>query len=139
LPKPPVSQSTASLRAVAAVSFLYDFAAGISMLLLRPSLEQWVGLPVIQPAIAADLNGIFLITIGIGYLFPLRDPARYRAYLWLAGVVLKTAGAVLFLFDVVVRGGPGVWVLCAFSDALLAAVTLVALRRKAPVVSAAPV
>ncbi len=79
------------------------------------------------PPIFGDLNGIFLIAIGVGYWFPYRDPARYRAYLWVMGPLLKGAGALAFVLDYLFRGSPSSFLLFAASDGTLALVTLVAL------------
>ena len=83
------------------------------------------------PPIFGDLNGIFLIAIGVGYWFPYRDPARYRAYLWVMGPLLKGAGALAFVLDYLFRASPSSFLLFAASDGTLALVTLVALARSA--------
>ena len=85
-------------------------------------------MPAAQPPIHVDLNAIFVTSIGIGYLLPLRDPVRYRAYLWIFGVGLKTAGAAAFLADYWLRASPASFLLFAASDALVAGLTFAALR-----------
>ena len=75
----------------------------------------------------ADLNGIFLLAVGIGYWLPYRDPARYRGYLWVMGPLLKGAGALAFVLDYVLRGSPRMFLLFAASDGTLALITLAAL------------
>lgn len=75
----------------------------------------------------SDLNGLFLLAVGIGYYFPWRDPDRYRGYMWVMGPLLKFAGAALFLFDYFYRGSPKSFLLFAASDGTLAALTLYAL------------
>jgi len=82
------------------------------------------GVPPATPRIFSDLNGIFLIAIGIGYYFPWRDPAQHRGYLWVMGPLLKGAGAAAFLADYLLRGSPKSFLLFAASDGTLAAVTL---------------
>ncbi|MEX2273656.1 MAG: hypothetical protein WD690_19475 [Vicinamibacterales bacterium] len=79
------------------------------------------------PIIHAKLNAIFLISIGIGYVLPWRDPVRYRGYLWVMGPLLKGAGAAAFLIDYFVNNSPRSFLLFAASDGVLAAWTLVAL------------
>jgi hypothetical protein len=115
------------LRVIAAVSGIYDILLGLSLLTARPFLMQVFGLPAPTPAIHADLNGLFTLAIGIGYLLPYREPDRYRAYLWLMGPALKGTGAVWFIIDHVVRDSPLVYLWFAATDGTLALVTLWAL------------
>src|SRR3954454_22414528 len=84
-------------------------------------------LPPATPRIFSDLNALFLIAVGIGYALPWRDPARYRAYMWIMGPLLKGAGAAAFLLDYAFRGSPPSFLLFAASDGLLALVTLLVL------------
>jgi hypothetical protein len=124
---------------VAAVSGLYDIALAAALLLGRGWLVRVFGVPEPVPAIHADLNGVFALAIGVGYVLPFRDPQRWRAYLWLMGPFLKGLGAVLFLADHLLRGSPPSFLLFAACDGTLALVTLWALVfRPAPSASAAP-
>jgi hypothetical protein len=111
------------------VSGLYDGLVGIAMLAARPLLAQLFGVPLPQPPIHADLNGLFLLGIATGYLIPYRDPASRgsRTYLWAMNVLLKGAGAVLFLLDHYLRQSPASFLLFAASDGALALITLWAL------------
>ena len=115
------------LRVLAAVSGVYDILVGVSLLAARPLLMQVFGLSAPSPAIHADLNGLFTLAIGVGYLLPFRDPVRYRAYLWIMGPALKGTGAVWFIVDHVVRESPLVYLWFAAADGTLALVTLWAL------------
>jgi len=115
------------LSLVAAVSGIYDLLLGVAMIAGRDTLATLFGTPLPVPPIHADLNGIFLIAIGIGYALPWRDPQRYRGYLWVMGPLLKGAGAAAFVLDVVVRQSPAAFLAFAASDGALALVTLVAL------------
>ncbi len=115
------------LRAIAFLSFVYDVSVGIAMSFGRDLLVQWFGVAPPQPPIHADLNAVFVTTVGLGYLLPLRDPERYRGYLWLMGPILKGAGAVVFVLDYLYRGSPPSFLLFAASDGLLGLVTLIAL------------
>jgi hypothetical protein len=121
--------SNARLRTIAAVSGLYDCLVGIAMLAARPLLAQLFGVPLPQPPIHADLNGLFLLGIAGGYLIPYRDPGSRggRTYLWAMNVLLKGAGAVLFLVDHYLRQSPASFLLFAASDGALALITLWAL------------
>lgn len=117
------------MRAVAGISLLYDVGVGLTLFFFRDLLQLWFGVPPPQPPIHVDLNAIFLTSIGVGYLLPVRDPVRYRAYMWIFGVALKAAGAVAFVLDYLMRGSPASFLLFAVSDGTLALVTLAALVR----------
>jgi hypothetical protein len=99
------------------------------MLAGRPILVQLFAVPPPQPPIHADLNGVFLIAVALGYLIPYREPrsAGGRMYLWIMGPALKGAGALAFVLDYFVRGSPSSFLLFALSDGTLAALTLWAL------------
>jgi hypothetical protein len=118
------------LSIVAGISGLYDFIVGALLLAAPDMLAARFGVPPASPRIFSDLNALFLMSIGIGYYFPWRDPDRYRAYMWVMGPVLKGAGATVFLLDYVYRGSPPSFLLFAFSDGTLALLTLYALRKK---------
>jgi len=115
------------LSLVAAVSGVYDVALGVLLLLGRDTLARLFGTPLPVPPIHADLNGVFLIAIGLGYALPWRDPQRYRGYLWVMGPLLKGAGAAAFVVDCAVRRSPAAHLAFAASDGTLALVTLAAL------------
>jgi hypothetical protein len=112
-----------SLRAIAAISGVYDVLLGAGLLFARPALMQLFGLPAPVPPIHADLNGLFTMAIGVGYALPYRDPDRYRGYLWVMGPLLKGIGAAWFVGDVVLRGSPSSYLLFAACDGTLAVVT----------------
>ena len=117
------------LRLVAALSAVYDLLIGAALLAGRPLLVQMFGVPAPVPPVHADLNGLFALAIGVGYVLPYRDPERYRAYLWLMGPGLKGAGAILFVLDYLLRGSPASFLLFAVGDGSLALLTLWALVR----------
>jgi len=99
------------------------------MIFGRPLLSSLFDVPLPQPPIHADLNGIFLFAVAAGYLIPYREPdsAAGRAYLWTMGPLLKGAGAAVFVLDHVLRHSPRSFLLFAVSDGALAAITLAAL------------
>jgi hypothetical protein len=115
------------LSAVAAVSGLYDVVVGALLLFAGDALASLFGVPPARPPIFANLNGLFLVAVGVGYSLPWREPDRYRGYLWVMGPLLKGAGAALFIFDYFYRGSPESFLLFAASDGALAAWTLYAL------------
>jgi len=120
------------LRAIAAVSGIYDAIIGVTMLVGRPLLAQLFNVALPNPPIHADLNGLFLLSIAAGYLIPYREPdsAGGRAYLWIMGPLLKGAGATAFVIDYFVRHSPPAFLLFAVSDGAVAVLTLFALRKK---------
>ena len=117
-------------RTIAVVSGIYDALVGAAMLAGRPLLAQVFNVPLPDPPIHADLNGIFLLSVAAGYLIPYRDPrsAGGRAYLWIMGPLLKGAGAATFVIDHYVRHSPSSFLLFAVSDGMLALITLWALK-----------
>ena len=119
-------------RTVAAVSGIYDALIGVVMLAGRPLLSQLFAVPLPNPPIHADLNGIFLLSVAAGYLIPYRDPDSRggRTYLWVMGPLLKGAGACAFLIDHYVRQSPASFLLFAASDGALALLTLWVLLRE---------
>ena len=121
-----------SLRLIAAVSGVYDVLLGVGLLCARPALMQLFGMPAPVPPIHADLNGLFALAIGVGYVLPYRDPDRYRGYLWVMGPALKGLGAAWFVGDVLLRGSPTSFLLFAACDGTLAAVTAWALVATRP-------
>jgi hypothetical protein len=115
---------TRTLSAIAAISGLYDAVVGAFLLLAADRMAWLFGVPLPQPPIHANLNGLFLLAVGIGYYMPYRDPDRYRGYLWVMGPLLKGLGATVFLLDYAFRGSPASFLLFAVSDGSLALITL---------------
>jgi hypothetical protein len=125
------------LRPIAAISGIYDAAIGLCLLLAADRFAAIFGTAPAHPPIFSDLNGLFLLAVGIGYYFPYRDPVGTRWYLWVMGPLLKGAGAAAFLLDYFVRAqSPATFLLFAASDGTLAILTLLALL--APVNSTTP-
>ncbi len=115
------------LSVIAAISGLYDFVVGVLLLLIPVQVAGWFGSAPPSPVINANLNGMFLVAVGAGYLLPYREPERYRGYLWVMGPLLKGGGALIFVLDYLFRGSPIAFLLFAASDGLLAVVTFAAL------------
>ena len=118
------------LSVVAGVSLVYDLAAGLLLLVATDSIASWFGAPVPDPVLFAKLNGLFLIAVGLGYLQPLVRPEAHHAYMWVFGVLLKGAGAIVFIVDRFQHASPISFLLFAVSDGFLAVWTLAALVRK---------
>ena len=127
--KNPVNE-TRRLRALALVSALYDLALGLPMLVAAPEVARLMGAGAPSPVINAQLNGLFTVTLALGYFWAAGDVEARRGYLWIAGVLAKAAGSLLFVVDHFARGSPDSFLIFAATDGTLALVTLVLLRRR---------
>jgi hypothetical protein len=119
------------LGLVAAISGIYDVSLGLALLLGRSFLQSALALPAPVPPIHADLNALFVMAIGAGYVLPYRNPAAYRGYLWVMGPLLKGVGSAAFVVDHFERHSPPAFLLFSITDGILALVTLWALLRTA--------
>ena len=122
-------QRTGALRTLALVSGAYDLALAVPMLLIAPQLAAIMGAPPPVPIINAQLNGIFTLTLAVGYFWAARDVEARRGYLWVAGVLAKGLGAALFVLDHFQHGSPASFLLFAVTDGSLAVLTAILLRR----------
>ena len=129
--KNPVNE-TRGLRALALVSAFYDLALGLPMLLAAPQIARLMGAGPPSPLINAQLNGLFTITLALGYFWAAGDVEARRGYLWIAGVAAKGAGSLLFVVDHFANGSPASFLLFAATDGALALATLVLLSRPRP-------
>lgn len=116
-----------ALVVVAAVSGGYDILLGLALLAGRGLLQSLFELPAPAPPIHADLNGLFLLAVGVGYVLPYRRPDLYRGYLWVMGPFLKGIGCLALVADHFVRHSPPAFLLFAVADGTLAILTLWAL------------
>ena len=121
---------TGGLRALALVSAAYDFALALPLLVAANATARMMGAPEPQPLINAQLNGLFTLTLALGYLWAAGDVAARRGYLWIAGVFAKGLGAVLFVADHLAGRSPATFLLFAVTDGTLALVTLALLLRR---------
>ena len=103
-----------SLKRLAWISGAYDLLLAVPMLLFAPTLAGFFGAPPPVPLVNAQLNGVFTLTLAVGYF-------------WAAGVLAKGLGSALFVFDHFARGSPPGFLLFALLDGALAATTLVLL------------
>ena len=122
-----VVRSSSFVRWVAAVSGMYDIAVGLFLLLGADRFAALFGVAPARPPIFADLNGLFLLAVGVGYYWSYRNPHGSQWYLWVMGVALKSAGALTFILDYMFRHSPASFLLFAASDGSLAAITLAAI------------
>ncbi len=118
------------LAVVAGISLLYDVSIGVALAAAPGTLASWFGAPLPSPLLFVRLNAIFLIAVGLGYLQPLRNAEAHRPYMWVFGVLLKGAGAVVFLISYASGDVPASFLVFAVSDGALAVATLVALVRR---------
>jgi hypothetical protein len=120
------------LSLIAAISGIYDALLGIAMLAARGSLARLFDVPLPVPAIHAELNGVFLIAVAVGYAWPWREPQKYRWYLWVMGPLLKGGGAAIIALDVALGRSPAAFLTIAATDGGLALATLAALLLSRP-------
>jgi hypothetical protein len=118
------------LKSLAIVSGLYDLALALPMLVAAPRLAELFGAPPPVPLLNAQLNGLFTLTLAVGYFWAARDPEARRGYFWVAGVLAKGLGAALFVLDHFTEGSPAAFLLFAATDGTLALATLVLLWRR---------
>jgi hypothetical protein len=121
-----------SLRTLALVSAAYDLAIAVPLLVAAPALARAMGAPAPAPLVNAQLNGLFTLTLALGYVWAAADVEARRGYLWVAGVFAKGLGAVLFVVDHLSQGSPTVFLLFAVTDGTLALATLALLLRSRP-------
>jgi len=118
---------------IAVASAIYDGLVAVMMVAGRPLMAQIFNVPLPQPPIHADLNGLFLFAVAVGYAIPYREPDSFggRTYLWVMGPLLKGVGALTFIADYFVRHSPASFLLFAVSDGVMALLTLWALTTDA--------
>jgi hypothetical protein len=119
-----------TLRTVAYVSAVYDFLLAVPLLLAPSLVATTMGLPPPQPAVNAQLNGIFALALAVGYLWAARDPDARRGYFWIAGVLAKGLGPVVFVTDHLINRSPSAFLAFAVTDGALALLTLAVLLRR---------
>jgi hypothetical protein len=119
------------LRLLAIVSGVYDLCLALPMLCAAPLVARLFGAPAPVPLVNAQLNGLFTLALAVGYFWAASAPSERRGYLWIAGVLAKGGGALLFVVDHVTQRSPLAFLLFAGTDGTLALVTLVLLLRAA--------
>jgi len=125
---------------IAVASAIYDGLVAVMMVAGRPLMAQIFNVPLPQPPIHADLNGLFLFAVAFGYVIPYREPDSFggRTYLWVMGPLLKGVGALAFIADYVVRHSPASFLLFAVSDGSMALLTRWALTTDASIKGTVP-
>lgn len=120
---------TALLR-LAWISAVYDFILAAMMLFAAPQVAALFGAPPPVPLINAQLNGVFTLSLGAGYIWAAGDIVARRGYFWFASVLAKGLGALLFIVDHMTQGSPVSFLLFPLGDGSLAILTLVLLLRR---------
>jgi hypothetical protein len=118
-----------SLRALAWIGGVYDLALSLPMLMAPEFTARLFGAPSPVPVLNAQLNGLFTMTLALGYFWCAQDVETRRGYLWIAGVFVKVAGAALFVLDHFLRGSPASFLLFAATDGAIGLVTLFSLLK----------
>ena len=119
-----------SLRSLATISGLYDLGLAITMLFFAREAARAFGAPDPVPLLNAQLNGVFTLALAAGYFWARGDVDARRGYFWVAGVLAKGMGALLFVFDHFTQGSPVSFLLFAATDGLLALLTFALLRQE---------
>lgn len=129
-----LSAATPLLRMVVMVSAAYDVLLGLSMLLLQEQITTSFGIDPPRYPINGNLNGLFALSIGLGYWVIRKNPQENMWYIWIMGVFVKAAGPILFVLDRWLRGSPDMFLLFAVTDTSLCLLSLWALlsQRRAP-------
>jgi hypothetical protein len=117
------------LRTLAIVSAVYDLLLAVSMLFAAPLVAGLMGAPPPVPLLNAQLNGVFTLSLGVGYFWALRDERTLRGYLWVFNVLAKGLGAALILLDQFTQGSPRTFLALVGTDGGLALLTLFLLTR----------
>jgi hypothetical protein len=121
-----------SLRTLAVVSGVYDLLLALPLLVAPVAMAQLFGAAPPSPVINAQLNGLFTLTLAVGYFWAAGDAEARRGYLWCASVLAKGLGGALFVYDHFARSSPAAFLVFAACDSTLALITLFVLLRPRP-------
>src|SRR5262245_18423829 len=99
------------------------------MLFFAREAARLFGAPDPVPLLNAQLNGVFTFALANGYFWARENVEERRGYFWVAGVVAKGLGALLFLVHHITQGSSTSFLLFAAMDGTLALVTLPLLLR----------
>jgi hypothetical protein len=95
------------LRIALAVGVLVDGGVGVLCLFFQPLVGPIVGVPLHDPPIARFLGGE-LVVVACLYALLLRDPLRWRRFLWLCALD-QTFAAALPLVEIASKTIPATW------------------------------
>src|SRR5262245_35633392 len=119
-----------NLKTLALVSGVYDLLLALPMLLAAQETARLFGAPPPVPVVNAQLNGLFTLSLAVGYFWAARAPEARRGYFWVAGVLATGLGAPLFLFVDFPAGSPATFLLFSAPDGTPALLTLALLLRR---------
>jgi hypothetical protein len=117
------------LKTLAWVSAVYDLLLAVPMIFMAPFTARLFGAPEPVPVVNAQLNGIFTLSLAAGYVWAAAAPEERRGYFWVAGVMAKGLGVILFVADHFLNGSPTSFLLFAVTDGSLCLATLALLVR----------
>lgn len=120
------------LKTLAWISAVYDLGLAVPMIFLAPLTARLFGAPEPTPVVNAQLNGIFTLSLAAGYVWAAAAPEERRGYFWVAGVMAKGLGVILFVADHFLHGSPASFLLFAVTDGTLCLATLVLLLHQPP-------
>jgi hypothetical protein len=118
-----------NLRTLAVISGLYDLGLAVTMLFFARDAARLFGAADPSPLLNAQLNGVFTLALAAGYFWAREDVTARRGYFWIAGVLAKGLGALLFVVDHFTQGSPASFLMFAATDGTLALLTLALLLR----------
>jgi hypothetical protein len=113
-----------SLKTLAVISGIYDLLLAVPMLVAARELARAFGAPLPVPLVNAQLNGVFTLALAAGYFWAAAEPEARRGYFWVAGVLAKGLGALLFVVDHFTEGSPASFLVFSVTDGALALLTL---------------
>ena len=94
------------LKTLAWVSAAYDLLLALPMLVAPGAMAALFGAAPPVPVVNAQLNGVFTLSLAAGYVWAAAAPEDRRGYFWVAGVLAKGLGVILFVADHFLRGSP---------------------------------
>ena len=101
--RPPILRT---LRVLCGVTAAYDIALGCGLIFLLKTVGALLNLETPTYPDNAQLNGAFLIAVGIGYVIVLGRLEATLWYLWVMGVLLHLAGAGILFYNIIASGSP---------------------------------
>jgi hypothetical protein len=119
-----------NLRMLATISGLYDLGLAVTMLFFARQAARLFGAADPSPLLNAQLNGVFTLALAAGYFWAREDVRARRGFFWIAGVLAKGLGALLFVVDHFTEGSPASFLLFAATDGALCLLTLLLLKRE---------
>ena len=90
--RPPILRT---LRVLCGFTAVYDLALGITLIVFLKPVGTLLRIDPPTYPDNAQLNGTFLIAVGIGYVIVMRRMEETLWYLWVMGVFLHLLGAAI--------------------------------------------